>query len=266
MKLNQVAVIGVGKLGNLIVGRLISEGLYEPSRIFLTRGDKSRLAELETRFPGCHVVSSIQEAAESAELLILAVKPDQVEDVSRQLRVEPNQLIVSVVTKKSLSTITRLFGTDQVARCNTGIMLAEGRALSFWQGSAQLTEANRQICLRLITSWGEEFETKSEKELDIATIACGCLPAFEMYFHQALIDGLSSLGWESEVAQEIVPSVARAALERAAAQNLSPAQLIAQVKTGKGVTAATLDCWDSRELGAIVAEGMQAAWKRMEEM
>src|ERR1700744_3749457 len=95
----KIAIIGGGNLGTAIAEGLIQSGFVAPKHILITKRNTHTLHELERR--GVLVSGKNEEAVRYADLVILAVKPFQVNDILRSLKDEfrPEvQVLVSVVT------------------------------------------------------------------------------------------------------------------------------------------------------------------------
>src|ERR1700733_3011249 len=100
LKMNKkIAIIGGGNLGTAIAEGLIQSGFVMSKNILITKRNIKTLHELEGL--GVKISSKNEEAVRYADLVILAVKPFQVNDVLSALKEkfrEENQVLVSVVT------------------------------------------------------------------------------------------------------------------------------------------------------------------------
>src|SRR5215469_13856626 len=94
----KIAIIGGGNLGTAIAEGLIQSGFVSPKHILITKRNIQTLHELERR--GVLVSDKNDEAVKYADLVILAVKPFQVNDIMRTIKDEfrAGQVLVSVVT------------------------------------------------------------------------------------------------------------------------------------------------------------------------
>src|SRR6267154_226826 len=102
----KIAIIGGGNLGTAIAEGLIQSGFVAAKHILITKRDIRALHELERR--GVLVSDKNEEAVRYADLIILAVKPFQVDDILQSLKSEfraDQQVLVSVVTGISIEHI-----------------------------------------------------------------------------------------------------------------------------------------------------------------
>jgi len=119
----KVAVIGAGRLGSNIIAYLSQK---KDAKIIATRRNRVFLEMLQTKYPGLIISSDNQAAVESAEMVVLAVKPDCVEDVSREIAQQAkDKLVISAVAAKNLDCLENLMKESRVARVMTGVFVGE---------------------------------------------------------------------------------------------------------------------------------------------
>src|ERR1700704_3557740 len=125
----KIAIIGGGNLGTAIAEGLIQSGFVLPKQILITKRNIHTLHELERK--GVLVSDKNEEAVRYADLVILAVKPFQVNEILRSLKEEfreDKQVLVSVVTGITIEHITGYLGPKvPVVRAmpNTAIAIQE---------------------------------------------------------------------------------------------------------------------------------------------
>src|SRR3954469_835810 len=99
----KIAIIGGGNLGTAIAEGLINSGFTLPEHILITKRNIKTLAALEKR--GVMVSDNNEEAVRFADMIFLAVKPFQVDDILGRLKSLLNpekQVLVSVITGISI--------------------------------------------------------------------------------------------------------------------------------------------------------------------
>src|ERR1700709_2435792 len=126
----KIAIIGGGNLGTAIAEGLIQSGFVTPKDILITKRNIQTLNHLERQ--GVLVSDKNEEAVRYADLVILAVKPFQVNDILGSLRdefKEEKHVLVSVVTGVSIDHIAACLGSKKVpivrAMPNTAIAIQE---------------------------------------------------------------------------------------------------------------------------------------------
>ena len=87
MKNRKIAIIGCGNLGLTIAHGLLDDG-YEASNLIATRRNTAVLEELQSK--GVHVTSNNAEAVELADVVVLGVKPYNVEPILHEIKAKLN--------------------------------------------------------------------------------------------------------------------------------------------------------------------------------
>ncbi|WP_082043782.1 NAD(P)-binding domain-containing protein [Mobilicoccus massiliensis] len=107
-----VGFVGVGKIAAAMV-----DGLADACpRILLSPRGRETAADLAARHPNVEVCESNHAVVDGAEVLVIAVRPDQVDEALRPLDVSPGTLVVSVVAGVPHETFTDLLGDVTVVR------------------------------------------------------------------------------------------------------------------------------------------------------
>lgn len=263
-----MAIIGGGKLGKPIIQRLLHSGLFKPGEINISRKDKSRLVELKQFFPGCNVRNTNLEAIKNAQIIILAVRPQDTQSVGEELKgkLKEDQIILSVVTAKTTKKLSAILGTNNILRCSTNILLESGEAFSFWYGDADLPQNLVLACESIIKSWGKARRCESETELKQAIVDSGSFVGLIMVILQAFIMSMIARGRNAEEATELVLSQTAAIARRALEKQITPSQIATQVRTPGGITNQACEIYAQANLEKTIHDGNLAADQKVEEL
>src|SRR5687767_6566494 len=100
-----IAIIGGGNLGNAMAEGLINSNFCQPGQLTVTKRNTSTLHHLHEK--GILITNDNAFAVRNAEIIIIAVKPFQVEEVIKGLRneLQPGSLLISVVTGVTISQL-----------------------------------------------------------------------------------------------------------------------------------------------------------------
>src|SRR5215212_5873115 len=108
LKDKRIAMLGAGKLGEILIKGLLEADVINVSNIIATAGHQQRLDQMRERFGVAGTLSN-KEAADSADIIILSVKPQTVAqalaDIGDSLR--PSQLLISVAASVSAAFIEK---------------------------------------------------------------------------------------------------------------------------------------------------------------
>lgn len=267
MNKGKVALIGCGKLGALILFRLISSGAYKQNQIFISRRDAEKFVDLQSIFPECNFCE-VNQAIENAEVIIIAVRPQDLDDLQKQLqgKLKNDQTILSVVTAKTTKLLSESFGIKNIVRCSTNILLEKGEAFSFWYAKSSVTSSHLALCEKIIDAWGPNRHCHHENELETAIVDSGSFVGLINTVLSAYIESMILRGRSREEATELVLSQTAAIASRGRLQNIAPDKIAAQVKTPGGITNAACVIYEKSGLAQIIHEGNLAADERVKEL
>ena len=259
----KIAIIGGGNLGTAIAEGLIQSGFVSPKHILITKRNIQTLNELERR--GVLVSDKNEEAVRYADLVILAVKPFQVDSVLAALKDEfraDKQVLVSVVTGISIEHLVRHVGNKlPVVRAmpNTAIAIQESMTCI---SANNIDEEHLQYVLDLFNQLGKAVRI-DEKLMDAATVLGACGTAFAMRYIRANIQGGIEIGFDAATANLIAAQTVKGAAELLLKKGSHPEQEIDKVTTPKGCTIAGLNEMEHRGFSSSLIKGLVASYEKI---
>jgi len=263
-----IAFIGGGNMARSIIGGLIAGG-HPAARIAVA--DPS--AEQRERLEREHGVATGEDgaaAAASADVVVLAVKPQIMATVARGLAaaVAPHQpLVVSVAAGIREEALARwLDYGGPIVRCmpNTPALIQCG--MSALHANDAVTREQRTIAETLLTATGEVVWVEDEADLDIVTAISGSGPAYYFAFMEAMEQAALARGLPNETARRLVLGTALGAARMARESGDDPGTLRANVTSKGGTTAAALAAFEAGGLTALVDSAVDAARQRSIEL
>lgn len=275
----RIAIIGCGNMGEALLAGLLRAG--HPARDIVVAERVSERAEFVAQTYGVRT-TSIGEAAENAALVMVAVKPSDVdsalteiaETAGRASADAAEQVVISVVAGVNTGYYeARLPVGSPVIRVmpNTPALVGEGvsaLAKGRFATDEQLSEA-----AELFESVGA-VHTVSEGQLDAVTALSGSGPAYFFLVVEALVDAGVAAGLSRSVATDLaVQTMAGSATmlrgkitAGTPGPDTSAAQLRAMVTSPGGTTAAGLRELERGGLRAAIAAAVEAAKTRSEQL
>jgi pyrroline-5-carboxylate reductase len=259
--MSQLAIIGAGVMGETLLSGLIRAGRNVDD---LLVGEKrpERAAELEERY-GVAVVSNA-EAAQKAETLALVVKPQDMDDLLKEIApvVRPGQLVVSLAAGITTAFLeARLPDGVAVVRVmpNTPALVDEGMA-AISRGS-HCDEEHLVEAESLMASIGRVIRVP-EKQQDAVTAVSGSGPAYIFFVVEAMIEAGVHLGLPRGTAAELVVQtvVGSAKLLRETGEH--PVVLRERVTSPAGTTAAAVRELEDHKVRAAFLTALEAARDR----
>lgn len=259
----KIAIIGGGNLGKAIAEGLVKSGFTLPAHIMVTRRNIDPIRYLEEK--GILVSNSNTEAVDFADMIILAVKPFQVQEllvsIKPALRAD-RHLVCSVVTGVSLDSIRQTIGPDfAVVRAmpNTAIAIQESMTCICAQG---LNDDQADYVADLFRQLGRVV-TIDEKLMDAATVLGACGIAYALRFIRANIQGGIEIGFDAVTATLIAAQTVKGAAELLIQTGRHPEQEIDKVTTPKGCTIAGLNEMEHQGFSSSLIKGIAASYDKI---
>ena len=232
----RITFIGGGNMADALIGGLLRKGfvaddlrvvevLPEARRRL---GDKYRVA----CFDRAH------EAIRGGDVVVLAVKPQQMRDAVKSLGVSPDShLVVSIAAGMRLATISRWSGggTRLVrAMPNTPALIGEG-VTGLCPMSSAVTAADREDAETILGAVGTTVWLEQESQMDAVTAVSGSGPAYVFYFIEAVEEAARELGLPVAVAHRLALDTFTGAA-KLAASSAEPVPALRERVTSKGGT------------------------------
>jgi len=260
-------MIGAGQMATALGEGLTKAGLISPDQLMAS----DPVAEARERFAKATAAKTTAdnlEVASWAEVLWLAVKPQQMPPVLSQLRgsIGPQHLVVSIAAGVRLAALAESLGAEvRLVRVmpNTPCLVSLG-ACAYCLGS-KTTDADGQLVAKLLGAVGAAHLV-DERLMDAVTGLSGSGPAFVYVMIEALSDGGVRMGLPRPVATALAAQTVRGAAEMVLATGEHPAVLKDRVASPGGTTIAGLQALESGGLRAALIAAVEAATRRSIEL
>lgn len=264
----RIAFLGAGNMARAIIAGIIASG-YPANNITAVNRSHEKNSALQNDF-GIHCTDNPLLAASEAEIVVLGVKPQQMEMLFSQLSTLDWQgkTVISLAAGMLISRLEALAGTPlSVIRVmpNTPALVGEGMSGLF--AARQVTASQKAQAAHLLQSVGKICWVDTEAQINGIIAAAGSAPAYFFLIMEAMQAEAERQGFSAEVARELIQQTALGAATLAQANSaLSFSALREQVTSKGGTTAEALSVFHQAKLPEIVAKAMQAAVQRATEM
>lgn len=257
-----IGFIGGGNMAEALIQGVVSRGITD---ILVSEPRDERRRHLEKSY-GVRTTASNKEVVASCSLIVLAVKPQSMADVIKDIagEVRDDHTVVSIAAGIPLSYLKKRLHTTKLVRVmpNTPALVQEGMSV------LSLCECmhDRDIgpVRDILMSVGKVL-TLPEKYMDTVTALSGSGPAFVALFVEAMIEGGVKMGLTRDHAAELsVQTLIGTA--KMLDTGMPPARLREMVTSPGGTTAAGLGVFAGGNLEALVVSALEAARKRAEEL
>lgn len=260
-----IGFIGGGNMAEAIIKGIRCEGQSIGKDIFVSEPRNDRRQYLEQTY-GIKTTEYNKEVANSCRIIILAVKPQNMEAVLNEISqdIEEDRTVVSIAAGITLSYLQSKLKTKKIVRVmpNTPALIQEGMSVMSLSECFVGPEINE--VKSILISVGKVIELP-EKFMDAVTAVSGSGPAFIALFIEAMINAGENLGLDRKDASELA---LQTALGTACLldSGMSPERLRQMVTSPGGTTAAGLKVFEEKGLASIVSDALFAAKKRAEEL
>jgi pyrroline-5-carboxylate reductase len=262
------AFIGGGNMGGALIRGLIARGLA-PERIRVGEAVQARRIALADEL-GVHVSADNREVVEGADVVVLAVKPQDMALTVRPLATAFAQrppLVLSIAAGIRVPDIASWCGPGiAVVRAMPNRPALNSAGATAIYAPAGLAPAQRQLAEDVLGAVGTTVWVPDEESLDVVTALSGSGPAYFFLLAELMTDAAVKLGLPHDSAQELAIQTLFGSGRMARDSDGDLARLRAEVTSKGGTTEAALRVFDGANLRGIVAAALQAATDRGREM
>ncbi|MBI1885108.1 MAG: pyrroline-5-carboxylate reductase [Chloroflexi bacterium] len=263
----KLAFIGGGVMGEAIISAVLSKGLAKAQDVVACDVLAQRRRHLESSYK-VRAVESSADAVPGAEVVVLAVKPQEFASAGRQLngRLDGGQTIMSIMAGVPIATICDTLRHKSVVRVipNTPAQIGEG--FSVWTATPEVSEAARGQVAKLLGALGLEVYVPEEKYIDMATAVSSSGPAYVFLVIEALIDAAVHIGIRRGQAVPMVLQTVLGSARYAQATGRHPAELKNQVTSPGGTTTEGLLVLEEAGVRAAFIHAIEAAYEKAKQL
>jgi pyrroline-5-carboxylate reductase len=263
----RVAIVGAGVMAEAMIAGLLADKAVAPARLVASHPRRDRRELLAARH-GIAVVTRNADAVPGADIVALAVKPQMLRSVMREVgpALEKGQVVLSIVAGATLRTLTTGLDHAAVVRAMPNTPSQIRRGITVWTASSACTGRQRELARSVLRAIGSEKEVGDETFVAMATALSGTGPTYLFAVMEALIDAGVHMGFPRELAHDLVVETLIGSAEYAAQSELHPAQLRNAVTSPGGTSAAAIYELEKGRLRTVLSDAVWAAYRRTEEL
>jgi pyrroline-5-carboxylate reductase len=269
MLTTKIGLIGAGRMATALARGFVRAQMVRPEAIVASDPVEAARDSFARQVPGAKVVAANGGVVAEADVVLLAVKPQQMSGVLEEVRdaLRPGSLVVSIAAGVS---IERLAGGLKAGRArivrvmpNTPCLIGQGA--SAYSLGEHATEEDGKLVAKLLSAVGATFKVP-ETMLDAVTGLSGSGPAFVYSMIEALGKGGAAAGLPAELASELAARTVVGAAQMVIETGETPAALRDAVTSPGGTTLAGLSVLKERGFSEAVSAAVAAAAKRSTEL
>jgi pyrroline-5-carboxylate reductase len=262
----RITFIGGGNMASALIGGLLQRG-GDAASIAVIEPQAAARSELAARF-GVRVLDAPDDRAMRCDLLVLAVKPQQMREVCAGLvRHLDRQTVLSIAAGVRAADLSRWLGGHACivrAMPNTPALIGQGVAGLY--AGASVGAAERAQAEQVLAAVGGTVWVDDERLIDAVTALSGSGPAYVFHFIEAMMRGGEALGLAPDQARALAIATFTGASALAAQSAESPATLRERVTSKGGTTEAALGSMADDGVADAIVRALAAAARRGAEL
>jgi pyrroline-5-carboxylate reductase len=264
----KAAFVGGGNMGGALIRGLIARGL-DAKNISVGEAHQPRRIALADEL-GVHVTADNREAVAAADVVVLAVKPQDMAGTVQALAeviAQRSPLVISIAAGIRVADIASWCGARAaVVRAMPNRPALNNAGASAIYAPAGTSEAHRALAAQVLGAVGTAVWVRDEDALDVVTALSGSGPAYFFLLAELMTDAAVNLGLERDSARELAIQTLFGSGRMARDSDGDLARLRAEVTSKGGTTEAALRSFEAANLRGIVAAALSAATDRSREM
>lgn len=276
---SNIGLIGIGNMGEALVGALIKSKLIEPKYIYASDTNGNKLKSMSRKY-GIHTLNDNVRLFLECDIIVLAIKPQHMEEVLSQITentdyiISKKKLIISIAAGISIRRLETLLYKPLSEKSrkklpivrvmpNTPALVLAGMSGMSANKFASRNDIN--LSKAILKSAGEVIEFK-EKDLDAVTAVSGSGPAYVFHFIESMIAGGKNVGLSIQDSKTLTLETVKGAVKLLEESGESPESLRKKVAAPGGTTEAALKVLERAKFKEHIIHAIAAAKKRAKEL
>jgi pyrroline-5-carboxylate reductase len=262
--MKNITIIGAGVMGAILLKTVQRQNWR---KITITDREMSKLKALKKRSPRIIASTNNAEAVRSADLVILAVKPQSFLEAVKELKnkIPEKSVVVSIVAGVTIERIKNDLKVKKIVRAMPNLGAKIGKSMTVWTSAKEVTAAEKKIIKSLFNKMGRSLYVNDEMMIDKATATSGSGPGFFFYLIEQWLKAIEDFGFTEKEAQLLLLATVEAA-NNLLQQEKNPGLLKNQVAAKGGTTEAGLKVMANSKVKMIWKKTIQAALNKAKQL
>ena len=266
--MHKIAFLGAGNMGSAMLRAIISTNSESAENIYIYDRDTEKMNSF-AKETGVNACLSAVDAANVADVIFLAVKPDVIDFVLNEIKTVLNtdKYIVSIAAGVTVSRMLAIIGEDAaVVRSIPNLPAQIGAGITglfYYNFADDNKSAESKIYIqKLFESFGKTVTVAKEKMIDEMIAVTSSSPAYFCLFIEAMADAAVKAGFSRKdayvMAEQAMYGTSKLMLET----GIHPAVLKDNVCSPAGTTIEAVAALEAGGLRACVIDAMEACQKK----
>ncbi len=254
-------------MGEALLSRLLSQGLYAPDEILLGEPSPERRAVLYEQY-AIKTTDNNREVIEASKVILLAIKPQIFDVVAKDfqgVRCESPPLVLSILAGLPLAQLEEAMPGWPVVRAMPNTPSTVGAGMTAFTLGSQTSEQHGKLAHEIFSAVGQVVQVP-EGMMDAVTGLSGSGPGYVAIVIEALADGGVAAGLPRSVAKQLALQTVLGTAQLLHKTGMHPAELKDRVTSPGGTTIAGIVCLEELGLRSALIEAVRTASSRSREL
>ena len=239
-------------------------------QVSICENDSARQNWLKSEFPQCRICQFSEIKPESSTIIILAVKPQDMRKVCRELQAvnfPANTLYISIAAGITTTALQKWLGMPtEIVRCMPNTPAAIGAGITGLYTDTQTSATNKAWAEQILGHAGQTIWFQEESNLDVVTALSGSGPAYLFYFMECLQESGKKLGLNEQDSYALTLQTIAGAAKLAQHERIEFPELRAKVTSKGGTTERAINYLIEKKFAITIHDAVKAAKNRAEEI
>jgi len=264
----KILIIGAGNMGRTYAQSFISSHIIRPSDLMLMNRSVEKLETIKKELFIEKVYSVPGEFISEAELIIIAVKPQDFHTLCPVILpfLKPEHLVLSIMAGIKLQSISNALHIQKIMRAMPNLPSQIGMGMTAFTAKDALSKRELLAVENLLGTTGRVIYFENEQMIDAATAVSGSGPAYIFFLMNTMMKAAREIGFSESEAELLVWQTFNGSINLQNKSNLTCEEWIARVTSKGGTTQAAFNVFTESKIESHIIDGIKAAFKRAKEL
>lgn len=266
MSEKKIGFIGAGNMATAIINGILGNKAKSAEDITVFDLDQAKIALMAENGVGSAATGA--ELVEKSDIIVLAVKPQNYDEVLSEIRAAANEnkIFVTIAAGISIEYVRKGLGKDcPMVRVMPNTPLLLGKGATAMCRSENISDSDFDEVYKMFALSGD-VAILPESQMNAVIAVNGSSPAYVYLFAKAMVDYAASVGIDSQTALSLVCKTFEGSAEMLRSSGDTPEQLIQKVCSKGGTTIEAMNVLRDRQVPEAIVDAMAACTKRAEEL
>ena len=263
----KISIAGCGNMGLVYARAFLKYNIVSENDLVLIEKNSDRRDELQKLKIGKVVTTEFPEISKS-DILIIAVKPQDFESLSAEIKNKPgkNTVVISIMAGIKIKTIRDKIDHPVVVRAMPNSPAELGMGMTGFSAANNLSVEQIRKAENLLSTTGRTIYFENENLLDAVTALSGSGPAYFFYIVKSMIEAGKQMGFDESTSAMLAKQTMLGSFHLLNTANKSLDELIKAVASKGGTTEAAFSVFEEKEIAENLRQGIIKARDRAREL